>query len=134
MANKKSAAELRAENRILRSLRASEGFISVVNNVVRWGGLVWIVYYIQGMVVALAGKETIANIGMSFLGDVRISEALAWLLAGGTTLYGLSQRKLRKDTVERLQGRIHRHEVLQDPKRSSSKLTPRGDTPPEDGK
>jgi len=41
VARKKSKSELLEENRILRSIRLSDGVISVLNNLVRWGGTVF---------------------------------------------------------------------------------------------
>ncbi len=47
-------------------------------------------------------------------------------------VYGLYQRHLRRETIERTQGRIRELEKAVDNKRSSSRLTVRGDTRPED--
>lgn len=132
MAAKKNAADLRAENRLLRQVRTSEGIVSVVNNMIKWGGLVCMAYLAYRTVSVLAGRVTLANVGIRFLADVRVSEFAAWLLGFGGTFYGVQQRKLRRDTVERLQARITRFEREKDPKRSSSSLTPRGETRPED--
>jgi hypothetical protein len=123
---------LRAENRVLRKVKTSEGIVSVFNNLIRWGGAVLIVRYVYLMVLALAGRLTFADIGIKVLGDVRVSEAAAWLLSGGSVAYGWHQRKLRKDTVERLQERIQKFERQIDGKRTSSRLTARGNTRPED--
>lgn len=43
-------------------------------------------------------------------------------------MYGIKQSKLRKDTIERLQGSNKALELKVDPGRSSSKLTKRGET------
>jgi hypothetical protein len=128
----KTAAELRGENRVLRRVRFSEGFASIVINLIRWGGVVLISRYVTICVIALAGKATFASIGISFLGNIGVSKTLAWLLGGGGAAYGMSQNRLRKNVVERLQTRIQDLERMIDRKRSSSQLTPRGDTRPED--
>lgn len=57
---------------------------------------------------------------------------LAIIFGVAGIVYGRRESKLRKDTVERLQDRNCRLEREIDPKRSSSQLTPRGDTRPED--
>ena len=129
---KKTAPELQIENRMLRRYRTMEAIVSVINNLVRWGGLVAIAYFTYLSVTALAGQRTIADIGIKFLADVRVSEALAWLFGGSGIAYGLRQRKLRRDTVERIQGRVQRFETNVDPRRTTSKLTTRGETRPED--
>jgi hypothetical protein len=132
MAKQKSAAELRAENRMLRQLRSSESFVSVLNNLIKWAGLFGISFCAYLSIDALAGQTTAADIGIKFLADVKVSEALAWLLGGSGIAYGWRQRKLRRDTVERIQPRVQQLEKQIDEGRSSSKLTRRGDTPPED--
>lgn len=82
------------------------------------------------MVDSLSGLSTAADIQLSFLVD--ISVYIAWLAGAGGVGYGLHQRKLRRDTVERLQARITELESEVDPGRTSSGLTGRGDTNPED--
>jgi hypothetical protein len=132
LGSKKTAAELRAENRYLRNLRLSFGITSFGGMLVKWGGLVAIARYGYLTVNALAGQQTAADIGINFLADIRVSEALAWLLAGCGVFYGRRERKLRKDSIERLQQRNRTLEKVIDPGRTSSNLTPRGDTRPED--
>lgn len=117
---------------MLRQLRASEGWVSVLNNLIKWGGLFGISFCAYLSVTALAGTTTAADIGIKFLADVRVSEAVAWIFGGSGVAYGLRQRKLRRDTVERIQPRVEGLEKQIDPGRSSSKLTKRGETPPED--
>jgi hypothetical protein len=68
----------------------------------------------------------------AFLGDFRISEGFAYVFGGGGVVYGMKHRKLHGDNLERMAGRIAELEKLLDAKRSSSRLTPRGKTRPED--
>jgi hypothetical protein len=132
VANKKTAAELRAENRLLRGFRRSEGIASVINNLVRFGALAFVAWCGMQSVNALAGETTTTDIGIKILTDIRISTAVAWLFGGTGIAYGTYQRKLRRDNIERLTKRTHELERRLDPKRSSSGLTARGETPPED--
>jgi len=129
---KKTAAELLGENRILRRVRATEGVATVLITAIKWGAILGVFRYISVMVVALAGQTTAADIGIKILGNFSISTALAWALGIGCAGYGRAQNKLRKDTVERLQKRIQELERGVDPRRSTSRLTSRGDTRPED--
>lgn len=92
-------------------------------------GIAWIVYM---CVLALAGKETDANVALSVLGNVSIANGLLASAGASGAAYGLYERHVRKTTVERMSGRIHELEKEIDPKRSTSRLTPRGDTHPED--
>jgi hypothetical protein len=128
----KSKAQLEAENRILRQSRVAEGIISVLQAAIRWGAIVCITRYIYLTISKLAGQQTSADIGVGFLADVNVSVFVAWTLGSAGVIYGYYQNRLRKDTVERLQGRIQALELKLDPNRSSSRLTKRGDTRPED--
>ena len=129
---KKTAAELRAEVRLLRRYRGTEGIAAVAITLIRWGGISFIAYCGYLIVAALAGHHTVADIGIRFLGNIRISEGLAWLLGGGGIAYGYKQRSLRRSTIERLQGRNTELEKRLDPNRSSSQLLTTGRTRPED--
>ena len=134
MAKQKSAAELRAENRLLRRMRQFDGVYSVLRDLIRWAAVVFIVYWIGRTIGTLAGKVTMADIGIRFLAEVRLSEAVAGIFGVTGLGYGLTQRRLRRNTIERLQGRIQELERRLDPNRTSSQLTERGETRPEDQK
>lgn len=111
---------------------------SVVTNLIRWGFGFLIVREVYRIVAALAGESTFADIGIEIdvlgatLGQTPVSHGIAFLLAVVGLMYGLRQAKLRRDTVERLQGRIRELERGLDPNRTSSGITPRGTTQPED--
>jgi hypothetical protein len=129
---KRTAAELRAENQLLRQTRATDGLVSVFNTLIKFGSLSFIAYCGYRSIETLAGKTTMANIGINVLGQLRVSETLAWALGGGGMTYGVYQRKLRRDAIEHLSKRSHKDERQIDPGRSSSRLTSRGTTPAED--
>lgn len=128
----KSRAELKVENKLLRQFNIIGEIASIINNAIRWGGVVAIVYLASSSISVLAGKTTFADIGINFLADIRVSEALAWILGSSGVAYGWLQRSLRKKTVERLQQRVVNLESEKDGRRTSSQLTPRGGTKPED--
>lgn len=132
MAEKKSKAQLEAELKVLKKAKASEGIVQVLLSLIRWGAIVLIVRYGFLGIETLSGKSTFADIGVNFLTDIKISVAIAWAAGLGGIGYGYSQRKLRKDTIERLVSRIQELESDADDERTSSKLTTRGDTRPED--
>ena len=94
---------------------------------IQCGTFVGITYILYLMVGELAGKQTAADITISLW-----DKALAVIFGGGGVLYGHKERKLRKDTVERLQKRNIELESMIDKNRSTSGLTPLGDTDPED--
>jgi hypothetical protein len=78
----------------------------------------------------IAGKTTAFTVGLSFLWDVRLVVALS--LAGVAGLWAAPKRLLRHRKVEYLQGRIRELELKIDPRRSTSGLTPKGQTNPRD--
>jgi hypothetical protein len=130
--SKKTAAELKAENRLLLRGHISVAISSVVNTAIPWIAAVLLARYAYMSIDALAGQKTTADIGIKFLGDLKVSQSLFYLFGAGGIAYGLNQRKLRKKTIEHISERVQRHEREIDPKRSSSKLTKRGETRPED--
>lgn len=91
-----------------------------------------VVWLITASVDRLAGKFTIADIGIKFLGDLRISEAVAYVLTAGFGGWALMERKLKGDTIQRLSKRVVELERQIDPGRTSSRLTERGTTSPAD--
>ena len=130
MTKTKSKAQLEAEISFLRSSRNRRDIATVLNNLIRWGTVAFIAYEAQQSIVALAGHETDANV--NFLGKLDVSVSIAWMFGIGGSVYGWWQRKLRKDAIERIQEQKMILEKEIDHRRTSSKLTPRGDTRPED--
>jgi hypothetical protein len=129
---KLSYADLQAENRLLRRDRNGGAIASVLNNLFKWTGVVILGYFTYQSIDSLAGKTTTADIGIKVFEDLKISDVIAAVATCSSVLYGLAQRKLRKSTIERLQGRIKKLEQSRDPSRTSSGLTPTGDTHPND--
>ena len=105
---------------------------SVIYALIPWVGVICVAYYVHSSIKSLAGQRTLASIGIRFLADFRISEALAYIFGACGVGYGFMNRKLRKDNVERMAKRIKELEKQIDVRRSSSRLTPRGETRPED--
>lgn len=128
----KSKKELQVENRMLRKFSQTQAWALISVSALKWGATAWIAYCFYLSVLALAGKTTIAEIAARFVANIGISQSLAWLLSGGGVAYGIRERKLRQKTVKRLQTRIQDLEKRIDPKRSSSELTPLGETHPRD--
>lgn len=128
----KSRAELAAENKSLRAANRAQSIAHVLNTFIRYAGLVLIARYIYLSVDSLAGKQTDAVV--SFFGNVTVSITLAWTLTISAVIWALVERRLRRDVIQRFEGRNRALEESCDPRRSSSKLTPRGGTRPEDKK
>jgi hypothetical protein len=132
VAKNKTNAQLEAELRLSKRQSWIDGFFSALNNVIRWGTVAYIAHEIYLTVGLLAGKSTFADIGLKFFADIRVSEGVSYLLGASGVGYGLSQRKLRRKNIERLQGRIVTLEKQIDRNRTSSRLTETGETNPED--
>ena len=103
-----------------------------ISYVIPWGALILIAKWMAEAVTALAGKHTVADIGLKFLANVQISEAVAYIFGAGGIGYGLLERRQRRNTIERLGTRNRDLEARIDPGRTSSGLTTRGTTSPGD--
>ncbi len=125
-------ADVKAESRYIRQSRITHAITTTITTIAKYGTLLGIAYCMYLSIAVLAGKTTLANIGISFLGNVKISEAVAWLFGVSGVAFGYKQRQLRRKTVEHLQTRNIEIEQQIDPNRTSSTLTPRGDTNPRD--
>lgn len=101
-----------------------------VRTLIRTGGVVVSIYICRDLLGAIAGKETILAIKLSFLADIKFAIALS--LAGMASLWGFAERWLRHRKVESMQGRIRELELGIDPQRTTSGLTPKGKTNPKD--
>jgi hypothetical protein len=97
-----------------------------------WFSLVGISAFFYLAIKSLAGHYTFSDIGIKVIGDFKVSEAVSYLFGAGGLGYGLRERKLRRQTTERLTQRTITLEKAMDPNRTSSHLTTRGTTNPED--
>jgi hypothetical protein len=107
---------------------------TAIRLIIPWGSLALIAFWVHGDVIALAGKQTLANIGLSFLGDIRVSDAVAYIFGAAGAGYGIAERTVRRRTIARLAEENTTLERLVHPERSTSHLTKRGTTRPEDKK
>lgn len=139
MAKRKSPAELRirikelqTELKLIKKAQRGHNVASIINTFFRNAGPVLIAYFVYMAFDSLAGQDTNADIGIKILGNVKVSITLAWGLSGASIIYALRQRNLRKQVIERMGGRVRELEQFIDSKRSSSRLTKRGETRKED--
>lgn len=127
----KTSSERRAQSR--RTAEIWLASISAIARVliegIKWGGLVWIASYVYRVVDSLAGRKTIADIVINFLGSLTVSQGAAWLLGSGGAFYGLRQKALRSRENKRHGERIRELEERIDKGRTSSNLNETGHTP-----
>ena len=149
MAQKKTSAELRAELRMLRTHGIGNNITKVIRDLIKYGCLLGISYFAYSSIDSLSGATTQANINIKAEGSVNLGTGekdisiglpewykgtlfLALIFGVGGIAYGRIQAKLRKDVIQRYHPTMQEAERRVDNMRSSSELTERGDTRPED--
>lgn len=130
--SRRPPSESQADRELRLSLHTRTLIATGVTALIKWGGLLGIAYFMYCSVRVLSGQSTFADIGIRLLGNLRVSEAAAWLLGGSGILYGSRERRLRLQANETLGKRVSDLEGEIDAKRSSSKLTTKGQTHPRD--
>ncbi len=122
----------KSEQELKLAYKRIDAFVTVAKTLIQWAALVACVFFVYKCVVALSGKETFASLGMSIFGNVKVSDGILYVLTGGSILYGLGERGLRRKTIRRLTPRSIELEKRLNPARTSSGLTKKGTTQPED--
>lgn len=129
----KSLAKIELENRARRNAQLISACGGAVIALIKVSAFVLVAYAFRDSIATLAGKETIAAFSFqafaSYLGkETSIAEWAQYITIAGLLIWGSMERKLRKDVIQRLHGRILHLEKQVDSGRTSSRLTPRGDT------
>jgi len=122
----------RTESDYLLSYKKIDSVTTVVREAVKWAAIVLIVRYGYYAIAVLAGHSTFADIAVRFLANLKVSEGILYLLTGGSIVYGVGQRHLRRRHIKRVVPAKNQLERMLDPNRSSSGLTPKGTTQPGD--
>jgi hypothetical protein len=97
-----------------------------------WASLVAIFISVYFMVDRLAGQTTMAQVGVNVVGNIRISDAVAYIFGGSSGAWALRERQLRRKKTAEMAQHTQRLEALLDPTRTTSGLTQSGTTRPED--
>ncbi|MFC1566913.1 hypothetical protein ACFL4A_03625 [bacterium] len=118
--------------KIHRVIAYTSMFSVILSNFIKWTSLIVIIYFIHKSIFYLSGKTADANILIKVLGNINIKTKIAYSFGFVGVLYGYLQRKLRKDKVAELADRNKQLEKIIHNNRSSSKLTPLGNTRKED--
>lgn len=106
--------------------------IDLLRHTIEWGGYLGLAYFATVIVSDLSGKETFATFFLQFIGKENTSDSLVFLLALVFGAWAFLERRLRRKKTVELSQRIQKLEATIDPKRTSSKLTPTGETHPGD--
>jgi hypothetical protein len=120
------------EAKLLLRYKKLDVIAGAVQLLIPWGSAVLIAGFMYLMVSRLSGQTTLAQIGIGFMGDIRLPDALAYAFGGGGFLYGLKERRLRHKKTETLAQHAAKLEELLDKNRTTSGLTPEGTTRRED--
>lgn len=113
-------------------LKAIDALDANCRLLIKYGFLAVVAYFGYRSIAVLSGEYTFADIGIRFLANVKIANSIGYVVGLGGLAYGRRQKKLKEDTIEQLAPRIKQLESQIDPHRSSSGLTERGRTRPED--
>lgn len=103
---------------------------SLFRTLIIGGSCAGVVYLLPPVIEPLAGKNTLLALNLAFLGDIKFVVSIG--LTGCAAGWAVVERTLRHRKVEYLQGRIRELEERIDPARTSSRLTTKGKTNPED--
>ena len=102
----------------------------------KWVPITAICYIGYLCIAALAGKSTLAAVGLYLVADLKVNTILSHLAMAafgiGGTSYGYLQRRLKRKNIERMSSKNEQLEQKLDSNRSSSRLTKKGLTRPED--
>jgi hypothetical protein len=98
----------------------------------KWGFFGYLAYQGRLALAAFAGHTTFASLLLALGANASISITLSWTATAAFAIWVFLERRLRKGTTERLTLRNRELELRIDRGRTSSELTTRGDTRPED--
>jgi hypothetical protein len=115
-------------------------FVGSIFNVIRrfghqliWAGLLgYLGHLTANVVIAFAGKPSNANLGVRIAANLNVAVTVSLAVTGLSIGLYLRERKLHRETRERLTARLTTLELRVNPTRTSSRLTPEGLTRKED--
>lgn len=87
---------------------------------------IFVVLGIVPCVEAIAGQETITNIVINFLGEIRADKLICYIIGLGGTGYGIAQNKSKKKAVARLADENKKLASMIDPQKQRSGLSSDG--------
>jgi len=120
------------DGEIILQYKKLDIWADAVNLAIPWGSAVLIAAFVYLTIGELAGKVTFAQIGVAFLGNLTVSQSLAYIFGGGGILYGMRERRLRHKKTESMAAYSQELEKRWDLNRTSSGLSPSGTTGKED--
>src|ERR1700733_2902499 len=101
---------------------------ATARSAIRVAGWVLAAYFAFKALAQFAGESTDLAVSLVLTALVDFKFALSIALTGAACAWAVAERSLRHRKVEQMQGRLKELETTIDPHRSSSGLTPRGQT------
>lgn len=124
------ATELSKRDRAELAHHSMDLWFGLARTAIRCAAAVAAIYFSQFLVAPFAGKDTMLALNVALLGDIKFAVSIG--LTGAAAAWAVVERSLRHRKVEHLQGRVKELEKQLDPGRTSSRLTTKGKTNPED--
>lgn len=90
--------------------------------------LIFLFYFLFKSIEVLGGKDTTAKLFLKFIGDIKISEYVAYAIAILGSIYGFREHSLRKNFIKNNAPRIKELEEKINPNRGSSLISVDGST------
>jgi hypothetical protein len=109
-----------------------DALVIISKSAIKYGFFAFCAYYAFRAIEVLAGKTTVSSIVFSILANFTVRETIYIILAGGGIIYGIGEREMRRRNIRRITDEKNALERILDANRSSSELTTRGTTKPED--
>lgn len=128
----KTKAELEAEIRFLRKFRSSLSLASIFNGFFKYFTICFSLFMAYLSIKCLSGKTTDANIIIKMLGNLKVNQAVMFIMTGGSIVWAIAERKLKRRVIKKLSDRVKKYETDADKGRTSSRLSDDGSTNPED--
>lgn len=105
---------------------------TIAKTLIHTTGFVLCFYMVKGSIESLSGKQTIASIVVGLAAEMQANKWISYAIAALCGGAWFRERNLRKKKVKELTEHSARLERLVDPSRTSSQLTPDGNSRPED--
>ncbi len=119
MAKKKPRSN-ELELQTAREIARDHEVAATIRTAIQWLGLVVSTWLLASGMESLAGQTTEANIFVKFLGDLQVSQAVAWIFGASGVGYGVVRGRQYRKKGEKLGDRIKDLEEGIDKGRSSS--------------
>lgn len=128
----RTAGALPLQSKDIVHIRLIDQVAATTRTITRSAAAVACVFFFSRAVTAFAGQSTSVLVQLVFamLADVRFVFALGTAAVALVVAYW--QYRLRQRTIKRFHPRLKELEAMLDPNRSSSSLTPSGETNPSD--